>query len=257
MAMDLGLRGRVAAVAGASSGLGRAIATALAAEGAHVAIAARSEDKLAAAAETINAAGDGRVTTTALDVRDTAAVRAWVDDTADEFGGLHVVVPNGGGPPGGTATSFELDAYRDAIELNMLSQIGIVQAALPHLRSAGWGRVIFVTSVSIKQPIPTLALSNTARAGLAGYAKSLVADLGDGNITVNLLAPGYHLTDRSRELLGDDASARDAVTADIPLGRIGDPADFGAVAAFLASEQANYITGSVVTVDGGRCQSLL
>jgi len=255
--MDLGLHGRIAAVAGASSGLGLAIATALAAEGADVTISSRDEDKLRRAAATVDAAGPGRVTTAALDVRDEAAVAAWIDGAAGELGGLHIVVPNAGGPPGGTATAFDVDAYREAVELNLLSQISITQAALPHLRAAGWGRVIFVTSVSVRQPIPTLALSNTARAAVAGYAKSLIADLGDAGITVNLLAPGYHATGRVAELLGDDQARHDAITADIPLARMGDPADFGAVATFLASEQANYITGAVLPVDGGSSRSLL
>jgi 3-oxoacyl-[acyl-carrier protein] reductase len=255
--MDLGLQGRVAAVAGGSSGLGLAIASVLAAEGADVAIAARNAEKLEAAAATLEAVAGGKVTTTALDVRDSDAVRAWIDGTAGELGGLHIVVPNGGGPPGGTATNFTLDDYRAAVELNLLSQISIAQAAVPHLRAAGWGRIIFVASVSVKQPIPTLALSNTARAGVAGYAKSLVAELGDAGVTVNVLAPGFHATDRLGEILGDDQDVWDAITADIPAGRMGDPADFGAVAAFLASEQANYISGAVISVDGGASRSLL
>lgn len=253
--MDLGLHGRVAAVAGASSGLGLAIARALAAEGADVALAARSSERLGKAAASLDT--PGRVTTTALDVRDTEAVKAWIDGTAQELGGLHIVVPNGGGPPGGTATSAGIDDYRAAVELNMLSQIGIAHAAIPHLRSAGWGRIIFVTSISVRQPIPNLALSNAARPGVVGYAKSLVAELGDAGITVNALAPGYHATDRLAQILGDDRAAWDAITADIPLGRMGDPADFGAVAAFLASEQAGYITGAVIGVDGGASHSLL
>jgi 3-oxoacyl-[acyl-carrier protein] reductase len=255
--VDLGLRGRVAAVAGASSGLGLAIATALASEGADVAIAARSAERLDKAAAALDAAGSGRVTTTTLDVRDNDAVAAWIDGTADELGGLHIVVPNGGGPPGGTATSAGIDDYRSAVELNLLSQISIAHAAVPHLRAAAWGRIIFVTSISVKQPIPTLALSNAARPGVVGYAKSLVADLGDAGITVNVLAPGYHATDRLAEILGDDRRAWDGITADIPLGRMGDPADLGAVAAFLASEQAGYITGAVIGVDGGASRSLL
>lgn len=253
--MDLGLQGRVAAVAGASSGLGLAIARALAAEGADVAIAARDKERLDAARAELDAVGGGRVTATPVDVRDTPAVTRWIDATADELGALHIVVPNAGGPPGGPATAFDLDAYRDAVELNLLSQIAITQAALPHLRAAGWGRVLYVASLSVKQPIPTLALSNTARAGVAGYAKSLVADLGDAGITVNVLAPGYHATSRLEEILDDDARA--AITGDIPLGRLGDPADFGAVAAFLASEQAGYITGAVIAIDGGSSRGLL
>ena len=255
--MDLGIRGRCAAVAGASSGLGLAIAAALAAEGVDVSIASRDPDRLDAAAEIVDGAGPGRVITRARDVRDTEAVGAWIDDTAHRLGALHIVVPNAGGPPGGTATAFDLAAYRDAVELSLLSQIGMTQAALPHLRAAGWGRIIFVTSIAVRQPIPSLALSNTARAGIAGYAKSLVAELGDAGITVNLLAPGYHATGRVDEVLGDDRDARDAITAAIPLARMGDPADLGAVAAFLASEQANYITGTVLPIDGGASRSLL
>ena len=255
--MDLGLRGRAAAVAGASSGLGLAIARSLAAEDADVAICARDPERLEAAAAELDAIADGRVHATPVDVRDTDAVRAWIDGAAAAFGRLEIVVPNAGGPPGGGATAFDVDAYRDAVELNLLSQIAITQAALPHLRAAGWGRVIFVTSISVKQPIPTLALSNTARAGVAGYARSLVADLGDAGITVNLLAPGYHATDRLEEVLGDDDAARRAVVADIPLGRLGDPADFGAAAAFLASDRASYVTGTVVAIDGGLSRSLL
>lgn len=253
--MDLGLQGRVAAVAGASSGLGLAIARALAAEGVDVAIAARDRERLDAARAELSAVGDGRVIAMSVDVRDTRDVTRWIDAAADELGGLHIVVPNAGGPPGGTATAFDVDAYRDAVELNLLSQIAITQAALPHLRAAGWGRVLYVASVSVKQPIPTLALSNTARAGVVGYAKSLVADLGDAGITVNVLAPGYHATGRLEEILDDDARAR--ITGDIPLGRMGDPADFGAIAAFLAGEQAGYVTGAVIPIDGGSTRGLL
>ena len=184
-------------------------------------------------------------------------MHAWVEETAERFGAVHVVVANAGGPPPGTATQFGLGEYREALELSLLSSIALVQAALPHLRAAGWGRVLFVTSVSVKQPIPTLALSNTARAGVAGYAKSLVAELGDAGITVNLLAPGYHRTPRVEGVLGDDPEALAAVTVDVPLGRIGEPDDFGAVAAFLCSEQAGYVTGTVVPVDGGHTRALL
>lgn len=256
--MDLGLRGRVAAVAAASSGLGLAIATALAREGADVAISARTPDKLERARAAVDQAGPGRVIATPLDVQDTGLVQEWVDEVATELGALHVVVANAGGPPAGTATQFDVAAYREALELNLLSQIALVSAALPHLREAGWGRILFVTSMSVKQPIPTLALSNTARAGVAGYAKSLVADLGASGITVNLLAPGYHLTQRVEDLLGEDRQAAlDRITADVPLGFIGDPDDFGAVAAFLASEQAAFITGAVIPVDGGQVRGLL
>jgi 3-oxoacyl-[acyl-carrier protein] reductase len=256
--VDLGLAGRVALVSGASSGLGLGIAKALAAEGAHVALAARDARKLEAARAEVDARGPGTVTATALDIRDAEAVQGWVGEIASGLGELHVVVANAGGPPAGPATAFGVSDYREAVELSLLAPIALVQAALPHVRAAGWGRIIFVTSESVKQPIPTLALSNTARAGVAGYAKSLVADLGAGDITVNVLAPGWHRTARVVDVLGDDADAKAAaITADIPLGRMGDPDDFGAVATFLASRQASYITGVVLAVDGGHVRSLL
>ena len=150
--MDLGLDGKVALVAGASSGLGLAVARELAAEGCHVAIGARDHARAEAAAAEFGGQA------TAVDVRDQEAVRRWVDRTVEAFGALHVVVANAGGPPPGPATAHPLGAYRDAVELNLLSSIGLVQAALPHLRAAGWGRILFVTSIAVKKPIPNLEL---------------------------------------------------------------------------------------------------
>lgn len=245
--MDLGLDGRVAMVAGASSGLGLAIAKELAAEGARVSICARHEDTLAAALAELP--GDGHLAEP-LDVRDQRAVARWVDRTVDECGALHIVVANAGGSPSGPATKFDLYAYREAVELNLLSQIGIVQAALGHIRAAGWGRILFITGQAVKQPIPNLALSNTARAGVVGYAKSLMHDLGTGEITVNVLAPGSFDTARLRQISGGAPSAEG-----IPLGRVGTPEELAAVAAFLASTRASYLTGSVIAVDGGSVRS--
>lgn len=247
--MDLGLTGKVAMVAGGSSGLGLAIARALAAEGATVSIGARDAERLDRALTSLP--GDGHIAES-VDVRDEQGVPRWVERTVTECGALHIVVANAGGPPAGPATQFDLATYREAVELSLLSQIGMVQTALPHLQSVGWGRVLFVTSQSVKQPIGGLALSNTARVGVVGYAKSLVAALGAGDITVNVLAPGSHDTPRLRQLHGGEPSAEG-----IPLGRVGRPEEFGAVAAFLASEQASYITGSTIAVDGGSIGSLL
>lgn len=256
--MDLGLHGKVALVGGGSSGLGLGVACALAAEGAHVSIAAREPERLDQAAETLGAAGPGRVHTAALDLTDAEARRAWVAGAVEALGGLHVVVANAGGPPAGDALAFDLQGYREAVELSLLSSIGLVQEALPHLQAGGWGRVLFVTSQSIRIPMPNLALSNTARAGVLGYAKSLIHALGDAGITVNVLAPGSHRTPRLEQLAGEDVEAAlREMARSIPLGRIGDPADFGAVAAFLASEQASFVTGAVVPVDGGSTGLLL
>lgn len=258
--MDLGLSGRVALVAGGSSGLGLAIARELAAEGAHVSLGARDPERLRAAAEDVEARGPGRVLAAAVDVRDAGGVAAWVARTVEELGTLHVVVANGGGPRQGMAGAFGVEDYRDALELVLLSHIGLVQAALPHLRAAGWGRVLFVTSKSVLQPIPTLALSNTARAGVLGYAKSLVADLADAGetgITVNVLAPGSTRTPRLESLAGPDPDAGlRAMAADIPLRRVGEPEELAAAAVFLASARASFITGVVLPVDGGETRGL-
>lgn len=256
--MDLGLQDKVAVVAGGTSGLGMATALALRAEGAVVEVCGRDRDRVATAEQ----AGLGA---SSVDITDLDAATAWVNGVAERHGALHIVVANGGGPPQGTATQFGIEDYRAAVELSLLSQINLVQAALPHLQAAGWGRVLFVTSKSVKQPIPALALSNTARAGILGYAKSLVADLAQqdraagrtGAITVNVLAPGSTRTSRLESLAGEDVEAGLAgMAAAIPLGRVGLPEEFGAVAAFLASNAASFISGIVLPVDGGEIAGL-
>lgn len=230
--MDLGLKDKVALVAGGSAGLGLAIATQLAAEGAHVSIASRSAERLEGAAAQIQ----GGAHLAVVDVRDGESVRAWVDGAAERFGAVHIVVANSGGPPAGPASAFDVDAYRDAVEVSLLGSIAVVQAAMPHLRAAAWGRILFVTSQTVRQPAPHLALSNVARPGVLGYAKSLVQDLGGSGITVNVLAPGLHRTARLEQLAGEDVEAGIAAMAKaVPLGRVGRPEEFAAVAAFLAS----------------------
>lgn len=247
--MDLGLDGRVALVTGASSGLGLAIATELAAEGAHVAIAARDPGRLAPAREQVDACGAGRVLAQTVDVRDASAVDAWMEEVARELGAVHVVVANGGGPPTGPATAFDRDDYRDAFELSALALIGVVQAALPHVRDAGWGRLIFVASETVLAPLPQYALSTTVRRAVVGYAQVLAHALGPGEVTVNVLAPGYHQT--SADENPADAARRAEIARAIPLGRLGRPDELAAAAAFLASERAAFVTGTVLAVHGG------
>ncbi|MFD8492677.1 SDR family oxidoreductase [Amycolatopsis sp. NPDC059657] len=255
--MDLGLAGKAALVAAGTSGLGLGTAVALAREGANVALCGRDPDRLAAAAATVDAAGTGRVLASAVDVTDESAVAAWVDATVAELGGVQVVVTNGAGPPPGPVTAFGLADYRAALETSLLPHIGLALATLPHLRAAGRGRLLMIASETVKQPIPRYGLSNVVRVGLVGFAKSLVRELGSAGVTVNVLAPGYHRTPAVERQLGADPENRLAeFIADIPLGRLGDAADFGAVAAFLAGDQAGFVTGEVLLVDGGSHRGL-
>lgn len=250
--MDLGIQDRVALVAGASSGLGLAIAKALAREGAHVSMCARNPAKLEAARSQVAAAGQGRVMAVSVDVRDSQAVEAWVNCTAESLGAVHIAVTNTGNPPPGPAGAFSLADYRKAIEETMLPAISIAQATLPHMRKAKWGRLLFLTSETVKQPVARYALSSTTRLGVVGYAKCLVQELGDSGITVNVLAPGYHRTPLLERGVGEDVEAGlAAIRERIPAKRIGNPEDFAALVAFLASERASFITGTVQLVDGG------
>ena len=256
--MDLGLAGRVALIAGGSSGIGQAIAALLLAEGATVAICGRDPDRLerARAALAVDADAAGRVGASVVDVRDNAAVRSWVDRVHADHGALHIVVTNAGGPPAGATDDFGLDDYRAARELSLLSHIGLVQAALPWLRPAGWGRVLMIASETVRQPITEYGLSNVVRPGLVGYAKTLVRELGSRDITVNVLAPGFTATPPLLdELPGTDRDEElraVAKAAGIPLGRVARPQEVAAPAVFLLSALAGFVTGTVQVVDGGR-----
>lgn len=271
--MNLGLTDHVAFVAGASAGLGYAVAERLAHEGMQVALCSRSQKHIEGAAACIAEGmeqpdAEARLHPVVCDVTDPAAVDAAVTSTVERFGALHVLVPNAGGPPSGTASSFSLDDWQEALDLNLKSTISMCQAALPHLKDAAaetLARIVIVASVSAKQPIPTLALSNTARAGVLGYAKSLAAELGPTGITVNTVLPGYTKTARLDELAESKAAktgqSRDAIEADWAdanaLDRLGRPDEFAAAVAFLASQWGGYITGTALPVDGGRSQHLL
>lgn len=248
--MDLGLRGRVALVTAASKGLGRASAEALAAEGARVLICARGQEALDEAAAAIGAiAGDsgGGVHAIAADVTDPAVPARLVATAMEQYGRLDILVGNAGGPPAGRALDVDDDAITAAVNANLLASVRLVRAAVPHLRERSWGRICLITSVSVRQPIAGLALSNTARAGLWGWAKTAAADLFADGITLNLACPGPHATDRVKELGGGQAGG----------AAIGDPADFGKVVAFLCSEPARFVSGTAVGVDGATVSGLL
>jgi 3-oxoacyl-[acyl-carrier protein] reductase len=246
--MDLGIAGRTAAVAGASSGLGLACARALAAEGVRVAICGRDRDRIEAAAGGV----DGAVPIVA-DVSTVEGATAFVDAAADALGPLDILVPNAGGPPPGDFASTPLAAYAPALELNLLSTVAMCEAAVPAMCERGWGRVVAITSVTVRQPSPSLILSNTARAGVTAFLKTLAVEVAGRGVTVNSVQPGLHLTDRARRLYGGDT---DRAAADVPAGRMGDPADFGAVVAFLCSEHARFVVGAALPIDGGTYQGL-
>jgi len=239
--VDLGIEGKVALVTAASKGLGRASALALSEAGAKVVICARGE----AALEAAEAAMPGDALAIVSDVTDPAAPAALVAATVERFGGLDILVGNAGGPPAGRALEPDDDAFRAAFEANALTSIRLVREAVPHMRSAGWGRICLITSVAVKQPISTLSLSNTARAGLWAWAKTAAADLFGDGITVNLACPGFHATERVAAL----GNAGDM--------RMGDPADFGRVVAFLCSQPAGFVSGAALQVDGAATLGLL
>jgi 3-oxoacyl-[acyl-carrier protein] reductase len=262
--MDLGLKGRVAAVAAASKGLGRAVATELAREGADLAICARNQEPLQAARKELEASG-GRVHATALDVTASGEAERFVEEAASAYGRLDILVCNVGGPPSGPFVDKDVDDFRRALEQNLLTFIRLTRAALPHLQANGWGRIVMITSSSSKEPIPGLILGNTARTGIGGFAKTLSMELARAGITVNIVAPGPFLTDRQREL-AEQRAQREGIAVEqalsdmeriVPMGRIGDPSELGALVAFLCSERASFITGTTIQADGGMTRSLL
>jgi 3-oxoacyl-[acyl-carrier protein] reductase len=247
--MELGLAGRRALVTGASSGLGLACAQALAAEGATVTISSRSADRLAAAAADLPAG----VSTIVADVAFPEDVDRLVAEATGAMGGVDILIANAGGPPPGDFSSTGLDAYEPALRLNLLSTVALCKAAVPAMQERGWGRVVAITSISVREPLDRLILSNTARAGLTGFLKTLSREVAGDGVTVNSLQPGLHATDRLRSVYGDDLSGR---AATVPTGTIGEPDDFGRVAAFLCSDSANFITGAAIPVDGGQAHGL-
>jgi 3-oxoacyl-[acyl-carrier protein] reductase len=246
--VDLGIRGRRAAVAAASAGLGYASAAALAAEGAQVTICSSDADRARAAAERL---GHGARWLRA-DVSAPDGAAAFVEEAAALMGGLDILVVNGPGPPPGTIAQTPPEAYQPAIERSLLAVVRMCLTALPRMRENAWGRIVAITSLGVRQPYPNLALSNTARAGATGFLRTLAREVAADGITVNSVQPGLHRTERVTQVYGDDPPL-----GDVPAGRLGEPADLGAVVAFLCSAQAGYLTGAAIPVDGGAYQALL
>jgi 3-oxoacyl-[acyl-carrier protein] reductase len=241
--MDLGISGRVAVVAASTKGLGFASAKALAEEGAKVTVCGRNEESLRAAEAQL--AGFTDVLAIAADITEASTPARLVAATLERFGRLDIVVGNGPGPPPGRALEVDDGALQAAFNANMLTSVRLVREAVPHMRAGGWGRVCLITSWTIKQPAPNLSLSNAARTALWAWAKTAASDLLADGITVNVAAPGYHATDRTKQL---------GVGSDVAMG---DPADFGRVVAFLCSEPARFVSGVALQVDGAASRGLL
>lgn len=245
--VDLGIAGKRAAVAASSAGLGLGVARALADAGCAVVMNGRDRARLESAAETVPGA-----IAVAGDVGTADGATAFVDAARDRLGGIDILVTNAGGPPAGNFSQTDLEAYPVALELNLTASVAMCQGAVPAMREQRWGRVVAITSISVRQPIPHLILSNTARAGLTAFLKTLATEVAADGVTVNSIQPGLHATDRLRSL-GDV----DDLAKTVPARKVGDPDDFGRVAAFLCSESAGFITGAAVPVDGGSHSGLL
>jgi 3-oxoacyl-[acyl-carrier protein] reductase len=246
--VDFGLQGRTAIVTGASSGIGLATAEALAGEGANVTMFARRRELLRREADRIGALA------VRGDVRSPRDLETAVERTLEAFGGIDILVWNGGGPPPATALELTPQALEEAVDLLLLPAVRLVNLCLPHLLESPAGRILLFTSIAVKEPVDHLALTNAVRPGLTGWAKSLSRELGPHGITVNCLAPGRIETARLAQLYPDGPSEADLEA--IPLGRWGTPQEFGDVACFLASDRARYVSGTTLLVDGGMAQGL-
>ena len=262
--MELGLRDKVALVAASSRGLGYAIAHELAAEGAAVVMCARDEARLGEAARAIAAATGARVLPIVADVAKPAEVRSLVGRALEAFGRVDVLVTNSGGPPPGTFESTPPEAWQAGVDVLLTSAVELIRAALPGMKQRRYGRILNVTSITVKQPIDNLILSNALRAAVTGMARTLASEVASFGITVNNVLPGYTRTERLTELATATASRTGAAPADfferlereIPARRLGDPRELAALCAFLASERAGYVTGQSIAVDGGWIKGL-
>ena len=263
--MDLGLSGKIALVAAASRGLGRAVAEELAREGAHLVICARGAVELHEAAELIRSVRSVTVVDVVADVGEASDVQRVIDRALEQFGKVDILVTNSGGPPAGPFESHSDDAWRTAIRQNLESVIGLTRAVLPGMKERRWGRIINVTSIAVKQPVDNLILSNSVRAAVTGFARTLANEVAPFGVTVNNVMPGYTRTKRVDDLAERNASLhgttpdaeRSAWERQIPMARLGEPQEFAAMVAFLASERASYTTGASIPVDGGWIRSLL
>jgi len=263
--MNLGLEGKVALVAAASRGLGRAIAEELSAEGASVVICARGEDELEKTRAAIAAKTSVPVVAVKADVSKADDVNAVIHKALDVFQRIDIVVTNAGGPPAGPFESHGAEAWESAFRLTLESVVNLCRGVLPGMKERRWGRILNVTSIAVKQPVDNLMLSNSLRAAVTGFARTLANEVAPYGITVNNLLPGYTRTERVEQLAAATAKATGSTPdvmrakweAQIPMGRLGEPREFAALAAFLASDRASYITAQNVAVDGGWIRGLV
>ena len=263
--MDFGIKGKIALVTAASKGLGRGTAEALSAEGCRVAICARTRADVDLAAREIATKSGHAVASFVADMTKAEEIEALLTGVRAQLGDPDIVVCNAGGPPPGNFASTKIDQFIPAVELSMMSSIRLTYAAVPAMVKKSWGRVVYITSVSVKQPIPNILLSNTARAGLTGFMKTVAREIAHTGVTINAVLPGSHETDRLRTTTRSRATsegityeaALDAQRQGNPMRVLGDPGDFGAVVAFLCSQQARFITGESVLVDGGAYAGLV
>jgi 3-oxoacyl-[acyl-carrier protein] reductase len=262
--MNTGLKDRVAIVAAASQGLGRATAEALAAEGARLAICSRNEKSLQATAAALREKFKGDVFCQPLDVTDEKGIKRFVEAVAQKYGRIDVCVTNAGGPPAKGFLATTTDEWHKTFEMNLLSTIHFVRETLPHMQRAHWGRIIAITSVAVKQPIPDLVYSNVVRAGVLGLMRSLTNEFGGDGITFNNVAPGYTATDRLKDVAHHRAQQAGLETKDIigrwaketTVGRVAQPAEIADAIVFLASERASMVSGQTLLVDGGSYKGL-
>ena len=263
--MDLGLRGKVALVAAASRGLGRAIALELGAEGAKLVLCARGADALASARDMIASRTGVEVHSVVADLADPSQLERVSSEAIAKFGQVDILVTNAGGPPAGVFETHDWDAWQRAVNLTLRSAVELTRAVLPGMRERKWGRIINVTSIAVKQPVDNLILSNSVRSAVTGFARTLANEVATDGITVNNILPGYTRTERVEELADATAKKEGRPRAEIlarfeqqiPMRRLGEPQEFAALAAFLASDRASYITGQSIAVDGGWIKSLL
>ncbi len=262
--MDLGLEGKRALVAAASRGLGRAVAEELAREGCKLLICSRGAEALERTREEISELSGEKVSAVAVDLSKEADVERLLRTSEEELGGVDILVTNVGGPPAGRFEDHSAETWRMAISQNLESVLNLTRGVLPGMRKQAWGRILNITSISVKQPVDQLILSNSLRAAVTGFARTLANEVAAQGITVNNLLPGYTLTQRVQELAESAASSRDCSPEEvfagweeqIPMGRLGRPEEFAALAAFLASDRASYITGASIPVDGGWIRAL-